>query len=253
MKIYLHYNLWNKGAHVPWIAEGIRWSIPKGTVIDWTLENCTDKTEDNLMMCIYETGYGMLRDFDNRVQKVTKNYRWPNCNDAMRRFMESDCDLFLSPQDDQQIQDKHLIKNLEKIYEQAKQTGKKVGIVGMRDGVDGANFYFSSNFSKGTERTTWLSAGDFRKVKHVNDGPIALTKEVIGKVGYFDEAYWAHYSDQDYSYRCEGAGFQNYVLGSEIVHEKWSCKVCGEVQPSEVWSQKFSDHDYKIFLSKWGS
>lgn len=246
MKIYLHYNIWNKAAHVPWICEGIRWSMPKGTIIDWTLENCTDSTEANLQMCIESKGYGMLMAFDNRIRKSTKKYRWPNCNDAMKRFMESDCDVFLSPQDDQQIQDKHLFVNLERLLKEP-----NVGFVGMRDGVDSVNNYYSSNFSKGTDKTEWLRAGDFRKVRHVNDGPIALTKKVIEKVGYFDEAYWAHYSDQDYSYRCEKAGFQNYVLAAEVVHEKWSCKVCGEVQPSEVWTQEFSEHDYNVFKSRW--
>lgn len=251
MKIYLHYNIWNKGAHVPWICEGVRTTMPEGTTIDWTLENCTDQSEANLHHCIYNNGYGMLSKFKNEVRVVNKNYRWPNCNDAMRRFMDSDCDLFLSPQDDQQIQDKHLIANLINLYKIAKE--KKPGLVGMRDGVDGVGNYYSSCFSKGTDRTTWLVPGEFRKARHVNDGPIALTKEVISKVGYFDEAYWAHYCDQDYSYRCTKEGFQNYVMGAEIVHEKWSCKFCGEVKASEVWSQNFSEHDYKIFLSKWTS
>lgn len=251
MKIYLHYNIWNKGAHVPWICEGLRWTMPKGTVIDWVLENCTDKTEENLRMCIDSKGYGMVSQFDNRIHISKKKYRWPNCNDALGRFMQSDCDLFLSPQDDQQIQDKHLISNLENLFKFAETIQKKPGLIGMRDGIDGAGFYYSSNFSKGTDKTTWLIPGEFRKCRHVNDGPIALTKEVVNKVGYFDEAYWAHYSDQDYSYRCNREGFQNFILGAEIVHEKWSCKVCGEVQASEVWSQEFSEHDYKVFRLKW--
>lgn len=247
MKIYLHYNIWNKGAHVPWICDGIRTSMPENTFIDFVFENCTDDSERNGRLAFESSHYGGLMRYKHKIYTSTKKYRWPNCNDAMRRFLKSDCDLFLSPQDDQQIQDKLLVKNLEKIYSEV----DKIGLLGMRDGIDSLSNYFSSNFSKGTPKTTWLKSGEYNKARHVNDGPIALTKEVIERVGFFDENYWAHYADRDYSYRCENAHYSNYVMGAEIVHEKWSCKVCGEVQASEVWSQEFSEHDYNVFRTKW--
>lgn len=245
MKVYLHYTIWNKGAHVPWICEGIRTSMPTNTILDFVLDHCTDATERNLELASIDIQYGGLSKFKKKVYHGNKKYRWPNTNDAIKRFMASDCDVFLSPQDDQQIKDKHLFKNLERLLKE-----DNVGLIGMRDGIDNGQYY-SSNFSNGTEKTEWLVAGDYRKVVHVNDGPIALTKKTVEKVGYFDEQYWVHYTDTDYSFRCNQAGLQNYVLGAEIVHEKWSCKVCGEVQPSEVWSDEFSKHDYDIYRKKW--
>lgn len=242
MRIYLHYTLWNKAAHVPWICDGIRTTMPKDTVLDFVLDNCTDSTEKNLRDCLTHGGYGGLLGFKVLINQGRK-FRWPNTNDALVRFLKSDCTHFLSPQDDQQIQDKKIFENIASV--------PTFGILGMRDGIDWEGNYFSSNFSKGTDKTTWLSSGDYKKVRFVNDGPIFISREVVERVGFFDEGFIAHYADNDYSFRCNDAGYDNYVMGAEIVHEKWGCKVCGEIQPSEVWTQEVSTHDYTLYKSKW--
>lgn len=238
MKVYLHYTIWNKAAHVPRLMEGVADCIPKGSSIDIVFDNCTDSSLHNfhLVKKKYLAGY-KVREFES-----TKKFRWPNTNDAIKRFLHSDCDIFLSPQDDQKLQDRHLIDNLMKVPES--------GIIGMRDGVDNGQ-YWSSNFSRGTEKTIWLKSGEFQKVTFVNDGPIALHRSTILKVGEFDERYWAHYADNDYSHRCEELDLENYVMGAEVIHEKWDCKTCGALIPSEVWSDEFSKHDYNIYKKKW--
>jgi len=251
MKIYLHYTIWNKAVHVPWICEGIRACMPMNTILDFTFENCTDNSEANLGWCRPKNVYGSIYGYDLRVHTSTKKYRWPNVNDAIDRFMRSDCDIFLSPQDDQQIQDKGLAKNLVNLFE------KERGFVGMRDGVGGVTetghdgHYWSSNFSKGVPSTIWLTSGQYKEVIYVNDGPIALAKETVNRVGKFDLGFWAHYADNDYSFRCHEAGLKVFVMGAEIVHEKWNCKVCGGATPSEVWAQEFSSHDHLYYKSKW--
>ena len=243
MKYYIHYTLWNKAAHVPWLCEGIVNCIPKGSVIDFVLDNCTDETEANLNWCINNKQY--LQGWNVRMFKSTKKYRWPNTNDAMGRFLTSDCNVFISPQDDQKLQDRHLIKNLEFVLSQGAQ------VIGMRDGVINGNELFSSNFSRGTAKTTWLASGEFKEVDYINDGPIALTRNAVTEIGLFDTEFWAHYADNDYCHRAKEKGYKVFVMGAEVVHEKWSCKICGNIQPSEVWGDDFSKHDYEIYKRKW--
>lgn len=247
MKFYLHYTIWNKGGMIPWICEGIRTAIPKETIIDFTFDNCTDDSVKNFEGRI-KAGpkeYGSLCGFNVRYFESTKKLRWPNTNDAIRRFMQSDADVFLSPQDDMKIQDKDLTKNLELLFH-VKKVITKIGLVGMRDGFRN-NMMFSSNFSHLTDtKPVWIKSGDWMDVDYVNDGPIALNKKAVDEIGYFSEEYWAHYNDIDYCYRSNKLGFKNFVMGAEIVHEKW-----GNVQPSEVWSSEYSIHDNEVFKKNW--
>lgn len=258
MKVWLCYVIWNKNLHIPWLCEGIKNCIPPGSHIDFIFDHYTDNSKEVLMPLVNDGGAAGLKDFEVAVYESNddRKYRWPNTNDSIKRFMESDCDIFLSPQDDQKLQDRNLIHELQSRFwgMENSYTGKKIipGIIGMRDGIDEHGNYFSSQFSKGGQNTTWLKQGQSMTVKEINDGPIALIKSTIEKIGLFDEQLWVHYNDRDYSYRCNKAGLQNYVLGIELIHEKWHCQYCHNgVQASEVWSQDFSEHDYEIFKKKW--
>lgn len=244
MKIFLHYTIWNKGTHVPWLVNGIRQTFPYGTELDFVMDNCTDDSRQNLINCIQSiTGFPSLGNYKVRVFTGTKKYRWPNTNDAIERFMQSDCDLFVSPQDDQKLQNPFLMNDLFELYR--REGIDSVGIVGMRDGIDFAGKMHSSPFST-SKADHYLRPGEYRQVQIVNDGPICLSKQTVQKVGVFDTQFWAHYNDNDYCFRCESAGLKNFVMGCELVHEKW-----GNVQASEVWSQEFSTHDYTVYRKKW--
>lgn len=250
MKFFVHYTIWNKGAHVPWICEGIRTAFPENTIVDFTLENCTDASELNLKT-IFENSntpnyYGSLFGKPHSYRHSQKKYRWANVNDAIDRFMLSDADVFISPQDDMQIQDKDLVRNITNFFKEK----SNVGLIGLRD-VIVENKYYSSSFSYGSPETHWLTQGDYMPVNYVNHDPVILTKETVRKVGKFDEEYIIHYVDNDYSFRCLEAGLQNYVMGAFIVHEKGECKICGALQPSDVWTQEVSAHDYNIYFNKW--
>jgi len=246
MKFYIHYTIWNKSGHIPWICDGIKTSAPKNSIIDITFDNCIDDSIKNFETCLRsrENEYGSLKGFIVNYRNSEKKLRWPNTNDALERFMKSDCDLFFSPQDDMKIQDKFVYKNLENLY-----MIEGVGMVGMRDGiVMSTNQFYSSSHSPGGGHTTiWLRSGEYKEVDYVNDGPICLNKNAVEKVGLFDLEYWAHFGDNDYCFRATQNGLQNYVMGAEIVHEKW-----GNVQPSEVWNQEYSLHDHEVYNRKWG-
>ena len=113
MKFYIHYCIWNKQAHIPWICEGIRKSISKGSIIDFVFDNCTDGSIEAFKHLIVAppTQYGSLHGYEVRYFDSLKKLRMPNTNDAIERFMKSDCSLFLSPQDDMKIQDKFIAAN----------------------------------------------------------------------------------------------------------------------------------------------
>lgn len=251
MKIYLHYTIWNKGGHIPWLCEGIRKSFPAGTIVDFVFENCTDGSLQNFLPLIKAPieQYGTLRDFDVRYYESTKKLRIPNVNDALERFMASDATLFVTPQDDMKIQDAYIVPNLIKLFSEV----PDIGIVGGRDGIIKGQF-FSSNHSPGgarTQKTTFLKSGEYKQVEQVNDGPLIVSKFSVNTVGYFDRELWAHYHEPEYCWRAEALGLKNFVMGMELVHEKWGCKVCGEIQQSEIWSQEYSTHDYDLYKSKW--
>lgn len=246
MRFYIHYTIWNKAGHIPWICEGLRKSAPKKSVVDFVFDNCTDDSSKNVDLLIGGNDYGGLKNFKVLRYNSTKKLRWPNTNDAIKRFMKSDCDLFFSPQDDMKVQDKFVFENLETLYTKE----SNIGLVGMRDGIDTkTNQFYSSCHSPGggTGPTIYLKSGEYQRVNYVNDGPICLDKNAVSKVGLFDLEYWAHFGDNDYCFRAEQQGLQNYVMGAEIVHEKWA-----STQQSEVWSQEYSLHDHEIYNRKWG-
>lgn len=253
MKIYCSYVYWNKGGMLRWVCDGIKKSLPKGSIVDFVFDNCTDDSEKIFQTLINAPAdaYGSLRGFEVRWFSSTKKLRMPNVNDAIERFMKSDAVLFLTPQDDMKLQDPYIAQNLTKLYQEC----ANIGIVGMRDGIIPGRYYSSSHSPGGPPPTptTYLRSGEYKLVDQVNDGPLVLSKFSVEKVGLFNCDYWAHYHEPDYGWRAQELGLSNYVMGCEIVHEKWGCKTCGEIQQSEIWSQEYSSHDYDLHKSRWAN
>lgn len=225
---------------IQWFAKGINYCIPKGSTVDFVLDNCTDRSK--YFVEELRNSPHSLKDYTFNWYESQKSYRWQNTNDAIDRFMQSDCDLFLSPQDDQKLQDSHLVADLIKIH----QNHSNVGIIGMRDGITQGQ-YWSAHHSQIGPNTYWLRSGEYFPVDEINDGPICINKNTVNKVGLFDvDSFIAFYTDKDYSIRCRKAGLQNFVLGTEIVHEKW-----GIVQASTIYTQEIASHDFQAFKNKY--
>jgi hypothetical protein len=240
MKGYLHYNIWNKEQNLPHVLKSINFFVPKNTILDFSFEDCRDRSFD-----IFEEFKEIyLKEYDCRVHMASKKYRMKNFNDAISRFMDTDCDFILSPQDDQWIQDSTLFKNIENLYSKE----DNVGIVGMRDGFTFSfKNYYSSHFSEKTnELARWLNSGEYEKVKSINDGPLLLSRETIEKVGLFDESMNAFYIENDYCARCIKQGLTNYVMGVELIHLKLSC-IDTELYDKD---KNFGEIDLSILLSK---
>lgn len=241
MKPYIHYNIWNKEQHIKHILKGINKFVDRNSFIDITFENPQDNSvgEFENLKSKYLEGY----NFSSLI--VSEKYRLKNANNAMRRFMQSDCDFFLTPQDDQWIQDSGLIDNISNIYRKE----SNVGLIGLRDGFN-YNFsnMISSHFSEKTGGTIrWLKSGEYAKVQAINDGAMIINKDAINRVGYFDaENFNAFYIEMDYSARCNKAGLSNFVLGAELVHIK-----LGAI-PSELYKPEldYGAKDLSVLKSK---
>ncbi len=225
---------------IDWLCRGIHYFIPKGSVIDIVLDHCVDGTENNLKTAAekYFKGY----EFRYYISEQTN--RWQCTNEALHRFLSSDCDVFLSPQDDQKIQDSKLIENLMRFNRDT------TGIIGMRDGLrkDGTVTHSAHHSIVETPGSTrWLSSGEAFPTDCVNDGPVAIFKQTAQKIGLFDtENFHAFYTEYDYALRCQEAGLTNYVMGVELVHEKF-----GNVLPSQYYNDnKMSAHDMESLRRK---
>lgn len=126
MKPYIFYNIWNKPDGVPLIFHGVRKCIPKNSIIDITLENPINDSLD-----LFKSQLPILQEFDVRwnVSNIDRLIR--NRNIAIRRFMESDCDVFINLQDDMYIQDSFLIPDLTKLYNE----NPNAGLITLRDAL----------------------------------------------------------------------------------------------------------------------
>lgn len=240
MRGYLHYNIWNKQNHIEWILRCINNFVPKDTIIDFSFEDCQDGSFE--LFNQYRNTY--LKGFEVVINITNEKYRMKNFNRAIQRFLHTDCDFIISPQDDQFIQDSNLFSNTSNLIN----AENEIGLIGMRDGFtfDFKNYY-SSHFSVMTpDFKSWLKSGEYQNVKSVNDGALALHRSTIEKVGLFDETMNVFYIETDYCARCLKSGLKNYVLGSEFVHIK-----LGGIS-SEVYNEElnFGAIDKSILDSK---
>ena len=228
MKFYLNYNIWNKESHIDILLRCIKYFIPPTVIIDFTFEDLKDSSLINFNNSNNTQKY--LINHQYTATETSLKYRMKNINAAIERFLKTDCDVFIAPQDDQFIQDSRLLDNIRNLYSQE----NNIGLVGMRDGFEyGYKNYFSSNFSISipSYNTTWLKSGDYKCVDIVNDGPLVLHRKTIEKVGLFDaENFNVFYIEDDYCLRCKKLGLRNFVLGGEILHMKF-----GSVLRSELY------------------
>ena len=115
-------------------------------VIDFVFDNCTDES------VYYFKNHNIINTHQVVYFESDKKLRWPNTNDAIERFLKSDCDIFLSPQDDMKVQDKFILQNLENLYSRE----RNIGIVGMRDGIKrDKNQFYSSCHSRTLKTFQW--------------------------------------------------------------------------------------------------
>lgn len=85
------------------------------------------------------------------------------------------------------------------------------------------------------------------RYEFVSGGCTIFRKEVIDKIGYFDEDYFVYYGDTDYSLKAKKAGFRVIMDGSTIVHHKLEITK----QTKNIRKLKIALSDNFTFINKW--
>lgn len=131
------------------------------------------------------------------------------CNLGARRSLElarADCVLFLN---NDTIVDENLLDELL----EAARPDEKAGIVGA------VNYYYSDPslvhmaghrfiWWLGVQRSVRRIRGKYKEIPAVSGCCMLIKKEVMEKIGFFDERFFAYYEDADYCLRARRNGFK---------------------------------------------
>jgi len=173
-----------------------------------------------------------------------------HCNNTMINYFmnETDKDALIVLHEDMLINGFSLFSDLDKLLS----TESNIGFIGGRDGFEwGYDQMYSSPFSKSIYHHL-LDIGQYQKVPIVNFGPVVYTRELVTKIGKMDaESYTYAYADQDYSFRASSVELDNYVIGMDIVHEKF-----GNIAQGTPWyskeGEKIIARDLANLRKRWG-
>lgn len=204
MKAYVGQGVYCKPDMIPWMASGIAENFPPETVVDWYLEAPDKDTIDAMGSTPFEYSpehileHGCHRHF-------------------IQRFMATDCDVLIIPQDDNRFQ-RPLLPDLQKLWDIY---GTDLGWISGRDGHGfGYSDMVCSPFSDSNATKLALPIGEHREVMMMNTGPVVYFRHVIQTVGPPDPNMpWYWWSD--YSLKCHSAGLNNILLSMDCLHEKF--------------------------------
>lgn len=170
------------------------------------------------------------------------------CNNILLgMFLSDDCDYLMVCHEDMLLQGVTLVNDIKNLISRE----PNIGIIGGRDGF-WPNYFnmHSSSFSK-SEAKYWLKTGEYAQVPIVNFGPIIYSRKAIKSIGLLDISYKYAYAEQDLCVRAIQNGFNNYVLGMDILHEKFGSlhKVPKWISPEGAIQIGL---DRKLLNTKWG-
>jgi hypothetical protein len=154
-----------------------------------------------------------------------------NCNNTMIDYFmnKTDKDALIVLHEDMLIHTSSLLSDLDNLLTNE----TNIGFIGGRDGFNwGYTDMWSSPFSKSKYKYL-LDIGQYQKVKLVNFGPVVYTRKTVEKIGKLDaESYVYAYADQDYALKAASHGLNNYVIGMDVIHEKF-----GSLDKVPKWCQ----------------
>lgn len=154
-----------------------------------------------------------------------------HCNNTMIDYFmnHTDKDVLVVLHEDMLINGFSLFSDLDRLLTEK----YNIGFIGGRDGFNwGYTEMWSSPFSKSKYKYL-LDIGQYQKVKLVNFGPVVYTRKTVEKIGKLDaESYVYAYADQDYALKAASHGLNNYVIGMDVIHEKF-----GSLDKVPKWCQ----------------
>lgn len=226
-----------------WLIEGIIENIdPARCDLIFFFSNCEDDSKKN-----FEENKHLLSQFKLEVIEQNGKDLWEldNHNVIMKMFMDRpEYACLICPQDDNRINGKTLLDDLEKLFSVY---GTTLGLVGGRDGYDfGYNNMAGSKHSRSTLKEKDLENGEWMECKSVNGGPMIYFRHVISMIGFNCEQN-KMYAMDDYALRCGQAGLQNVVMGTDMIHQKF-----GKCKESNL-PPEFSSYCLSMLNEKWHS
>lgn len=158
-----------------------------------------------------------------------------HCNNTLISYFldNTEADALIVLHEDMLINGYSMFSDLDKLLS----TESNIGFIGGRDGFNwGYGDMYSSPFSL-SQYQHLLKIGQYQKVNLLNFGPVVYTRDTVNTIGMMDaQSYKYAYADQDYSFRALSRGFNNYVIGMDITHEKF-----GNLAQTQPWFSKEGD------------
>lgn len=236
------YPIYNKGHMIDEIVNGLVSSIDQekyDVKYTFIFDGCTDNSKE-----VFEKEKVKLKnvetiDTQNLFQLKTNNILIKNFS----------TDFLVIFQDDMVLQDVNFLDNIIKIYEIY---GDKLGIIGCRDGFGpGFSNMHGSVFSE--SRRIPIKSGEFMEKMMINIGPIVFTKELVKKMGAFDEVYGkGSMEEEEYSLKCGLRGLKNILLGVDLIHSKFDHKNVNKTNHTSVPVLEHSNSvNRQIFRDRW--
>lgn len=242
MKHVVCWGLWNRVTKVVPILDSIEKYIPKDVEVWFIFDNCVDGS-DVILNTHKEKLYG------RRV--FTMSTSWEIKEVGMHKLalefavLRGDIDVLTILQDDQSLTGP-IVEPVNKLFE----TEKNIGVVGGRSGYDALDYVKArcAPWSPGAALpgNIKLKPGEWAKCILLNSGPVTYSIPAVKVVGYPDTEYVRVYIWDDYGVRCKEAGFQNYVIGTEVCHsvpDSGASKTYGK--PGVI------AHDLQRYHTKW--
>lgn len=163
-------------------------------------------------------------------------------NRGMRYAREWGADFVLIINNDTLFQDKNLLNNMIKIFEEKPNAGLVSPKIYFAPEFE---FYKEKYKSLDKGKVIWYAGGDFdwdnvrsihRGIDEVDGGQFDKTEktkfttgccvlikgEVLDNVGYFEEKLFAYYEDADFIERIKNAGYEQWYVGSTYIYHKVS-------------------------------
>lgn len=208
MNYTVGYTVFNKENLIEKLVEGV--ARLGGLPSIFLFDGCTDRSVD-----IFLKHREQLKNCKAFVNDGYDRFETCSNNFILEQF-DTDCCILM--QDDLILTSGEIFQVAEEIYS----NDLSAGLIGYKDGyeMDVVNQYkdfVSSPWSTSKNRNKVLKRGEYVKRTYVNRGPLCVPRKLISSIGYFDEAFYPlFWDDNDYSIRSSLEGFNNYVAYSEI-------------------------------------
>lgn len=163
------------------------------------------------------------------VKRNDGNYAAAN-NDGIKRAREDGCDYFVIANMDTRFEPDWL-RELVKAIEEKKDAGmvqSKILIYpkgGDRDekinSLGNIQHFLGFGFTNGYNQKD-RDIDDLREIKGYASGcSFIISKEVLNRIGEYDEEYWMYHDDLEMGWRARLAGFKVYLAPQSVVYHKY--------------------------------